>query len=63
MSITPKMIKNVITIFNSLEASGPDFVSMMTLKNCKPLFVLASFQHLSNLEEIPYSRLLGSFIC
>ena len=63
MFITPKMIKKVIIVFKSLEASGPDFVSMITLKNCELLFILASFQHLSNLEEIPYSRLLGSFTC
>ena len=29
------MFKKVITLFDSLEASDPDFVSVATLKDCK----------------------------
>ena len=66
MSITPKMVKKVMTVFESLEASGLDCVSLVTLNNCESdlLFILGSFQHVfANLPEIQYSRLKGSFIC
>ena len=39
------MVKKVVTVFSSSEASGPDCVSVMVLKNFEPdlSFILASF--------------------
>ena len=36
ISITPKMVKKVITNLDSSEASGPDFIPVVVLKNCEP---------------------------
>ena len=36
LSVTPNMVKKVITNLDSLKASGPDCVPMVVLKNCEP---------------------------
>ena len=36
ISITPKMVKKVITNLDSSKASGPDFIPVVVLKNCEP---------------------------
>ena len=36
ISVTPKMIKKLITNLDSSKASGPDFISVVVLKNCEP---------------------------
>ena len=36
ISITPKMIKKVITDLDSSKASGPDCIPVVVLKNCEP---------------------------
>ena len=36
VSITPKMVKNVITNLDSSKASGPDCIPVVVLKNCEP---------------------------
>ena len=36
VSITPKMVKKVITNLDSSKASGPDCIPMVVLKNCEP---------------------------
>ena len=36
ISITPKMVKKVITNLDSSKASGPDYVPVVVLKNCEP---------------------------
>ena len=36
ISVTPKMVKKVITNIDSSKASGPDFIPVVVLKNCKP---------------------------
>ena len=36
ISITPKMVKKVITNLNSSKASGPDCIPVVVLKNCQP---------------------------
>ena len=36
ISITPKMVKKVITNFDSSKASGPDCIPVVVLKNCEP---------------------------
>ena len=35
ISVTPKMIKKVITIVNSSKASGPGCIPVVVLKNCE----------------------------
>ena len=34
ISITPKMVKKVITILDSSPASGPGYILLVVLKNC-----------------------------
>ena len=36
ISITPKMVKKVITNLESSKASGPDYIPVVVLKNCEP---------------------------
>ena len=36
ISITPRMVKKVITNLDSSKASGPDCISVVVLKNCEP---------------------------
>ena len=36
ISITPKMVKKVITNLDSSKASGPDYIPVVVLKNCEP---------------------------
>ena len=36
ISITPKMVKKVITNLESSKASGPDSIPVVVLKNCEP---------------------------
>ena len=36
ISITPKMVKNVIKNLGSSKASGPDCIPVVALKNCEP---------------------------
>ena len=36
ISITPKMVKKVITNLDSSKASGPDCIPVLVLKNCEP---------------------------
>ena len=36
ISITPKMVKKVITNLDSSKASGPDCIPVVVLKNCGP---------------------------
>ena len=36
ISVTPKMVKKVITNLDLLKASGPDSILVVTLKNCQP---------------------------
>ena len=45
ISITPKMVKKVITNLYSLKAFGPDFIPVVVLMNCEPelSYILAKF--------------------
>ena len=36
ITVTPKIVKNVITNLDSSKASGPDCIPVVTLKNCEP---------------------------
>ena len=38
ISVTPKMVKKVITNLDSSKASGPDCIPVVVLKNCEPEF-------------------------
>ena len=38
ISETPKLVQKVITNCDSSKVSGPDFVPVVVLKNCKPEF-------------------------
>ena len=42
ISITPKMVKNVVTNLDSSKVPGPDFIPVVILKNCEPelLYIL-----------------------
>ena len=35
---TPKLVKKVITSFDLLKASGPDYIPVVVLKKCDPEF-------------------------
>ena len=43
ISVTPKMVKKVITNLDMLKASGPDCIAVVVLKNCECelLYILA----------------------
>ena len=53
ISITPKMIKKVITNLDSSKASRPDCISVMVLKNCKPelSYIIAKLFNMSLKES------------
>ena len=36
ISLTPKVVKKVIIIFELSKASGPDCIPVVVLKNCEP---------------------------
>ena len=36
VSVTPKMVEKVITKLDSSKVSGPDYISVVLLKNCEP---------------------------
>ena len=36
ISVTPKMVKKVLTNFDLSKASGPDCIPVVVLKNCEP---------------------------
>ena len=47
ISITPKMVKKVITNLDSSKVSGPDCIPVVVLKNCQPelSYILAKLFH------------------
>ena len=57
ISVTPKMVKKVITKLDSSKASDPDCILVMVLKNCEPelSYILAE---LFNMCLKEFSRLL-----
>ena len=61
ISITPKMVKKVVTNLESSKASGPDCIPVLVLKNREPeLSVLAELLNMS--ERVLFSRLLEGLI-
>ena len=62
ISITPKMVKKVITNLDSSKASGPDCIPVVVLKNCEAelSYILAELFHVS--EGVLISRLLEGLI-
>ena len=53
ISVTPKMIKKVITNLVSSKASGPDYVPVVVLKNCEPelSYIPAELNHMCPKES------------
>ena len=45
ISVTPKMVKKVITNLDLSKASGPDCIPVVILKNCEPelSYILAEY--------------------
>ena len=64
VSITPKMVKKVITNLDSFKASGPDCIPVVVLKNCEAelsyIVALQTLQYVS--ERVLFSRLLEGLI-
>ena len=58
ISITPKMVKKVITNLDSSKASGSDCIPVVVLKKCEPelLYILAE---LFNVSEIVIFQIVG----
>ena len=63
ISITPKMVKKVITNLDSFKASGPDCIPVVVLKNCEPelSYILTKLFNMC-LKESCSSRLLEGLI-
>ena len=59
ISITPKMVKKVITNLDSSKASGHDCIPVVVLKNCEP-DTSGTLQYVS--EGVLFSRFLEDFI-
>ena len=53
ISVTPKMVKKVITNLDSSKASGPDCIPVVVLKNCEPKlsYILAELFNMSLKES------------
>ena len=53
ISVIPKMVKKVITNLDSLKVYGPDFISVVVLKNCEPklLHILAELFNMCRKES------------
>ena len=65
ISVTPKLVKSVITILDSSNASGPDYIPVVVLKNCEPeipyrLAASSTLQYV--FEGVSFSRLLEGLI-
>ena len=62
ISVTPKLVKRVITKLDLPKASGPDSIQVVVLKNCEPLFsyILAELFNMS--KGILFSRLLKGLV-
>ena len=55
ISITPKMVKKVITNLDSSKASGPDCIPVVVLKNCEPELSCILTKHFNEcLKESPF---------
>ena len=57
ISVTTRMVKKVIKNLDLSEASGPDFVPLVVLKNCKP-----ELSYILTVKESCFSRLVEGFI-
>ena len=62
ISITPKMVKKIITNLDSSKTSGPDCIPVKFLKNCEPelSYILAELFNVS--ERVLFSRLLEGLV-
>ena len=65
ISVTPKLVKSVITILDSSNASGPDYIPVVVLKNCEPEipYILTASSTLQYVfEGFSFSRSLEGLI-
>ena len=65
ISVTPKLVKSVITILDSSNASGPDCIPVVVLKNCEPEipYILTASSTLQYVfEGVSFSRSLEGLI-
>ena len=65
-SVTPKMVKKVITNLDSSKASSPDCIPVVVLKNCEPEFsdLLAELFNMCLREScFLASRKIGTLTC
>ena len=65
VSVTPKMVKKVITNLDLSKTSGPDYIPVVVLKNCEPeipyrLAASSTLQYV--FEGVSFSRLLEGLI-
>ena len=62
ISVTPKMVKKVITNLDSSKVSGPDCIPVVFLKNCEPdlSYILAELFNMY--LKVLFSRLLEGLI-
>ena len=61
--VTPKLVKKVITDFDSSKLFGPDCIPVVVLKNCQPelsYFLLSLFKMC---QGILFPRLMEGLIC
>ena len=63
ISVTPKMVKKVLTNLDSSKASGPNCIPVVVLKNCQPELscILAELFNILS-ERLLFSRLLEGLI-
>ena len=64
ISITPKIVKKVITNFDSSKASGPDCIPVVVLRNCEPKlsYILAKLFNMSERVLFPDCRKVSSMV-
>ena len=62
ISVTPKMVKKVITNLDLAKASGPDCIPVVVLKNCEPELSYMLAELFNKCLKVLLSRWLAGFI-
>ena len=62
ISVTPKLVKKVMTSLDSSWASSPDCISVVVLKNCEHELSYILAKHFNVSEGVLFSRLLEGLI-
>ena len=63
ISLTPKMVRNVIMNLDLSKAPGPDCIPVVVLKYCEPKPSYIPAELFSKCLRVLFSRLLEDFIC